>query len=317
MPDRVDLRWILKALTPPLVVIAVKGLLRRLGLLATPPPLQAEPPVAAERGPAEFVYVPEGWTRHAEGWDGGTVAEAYLAKWPEWVAALDGPGPLGVYHEARAGDLLRRDDMASHNMLVSFAYVLARAARRRDEISVLDWGGGLGHYAVLAWAVVPEIAVDWHCREVPSVATAGEAANPDVTFHTDDGCLDRSYDLVLASSSLQYEPDWPTLLRRLGAAANGFLLVTRVPIALETPSFVVLQRAAAYGYATDYLGWVISRDELLAEAQGAGLVLDRELLLDAWLSAEGAPEDPIGHRGFLFRPARPPGNGRHRPTIAR
>jgi hypothetical protein len=111
---------------------------------------------------------------------------------------------------------------------------------------------------------------------------------------------------VLASSSLQYAPDWRTLLRRLGAATSGLLLVTRLPIALEAPSFVVLQRAEAYGYATEYLGWVISRDELLAEASGAGLVLECELLLDARLSAAGAPEEPIGHRGFLFGPGRAP-----------
>ena len=72
--------------------------------------------------------------------------------------------------------------------------------------------------------------------------------------------------------------------------------------ALEAASFVVLQRATAYGYATEYLGWVVSRDEFLTEAAAAGLALDRELLLDAWLSASGAPEDPIGHRGFVFRP---------------
>ena len=82
------------------------------------------------------------------GWDDGAVAEAYLEKWPEWVAALEGPGPLGVYHEARAGEPIPRDDLAAHNMLLSFAYVLARVAAGRDRISVLDWGGGLGHYAV-------------------------------------------------------------------------------------------------------------------------------------------------------------------------
>jgi trans-aconitate methyltransferase len=124
-----------------------------------------------------------------------------------------------------------------------------------------------------------------------------------VTFHTNDACLQRTYDLVLASSSLQYEPDWRSLLRRLGGATSGLMLVTRLPVALESPSFVVLQRAEAYGYATEYLGWVVARPELLAEASAAGLVLDRELLLDAWLSAQGAPEDPIGHRGFVFRSA--------------
>jgi putative methyltransferase (TIGR04325 family) len=193
--------------------------------------------------------------------------------------------------------------MASHNMLVSFAYVLARAAHGRDVLSVLDWGGGLGHYAVLARAVLPEVTLDWHCREMPSVASAGARVNPDVTFHTDDACLEQSYDVVLASSSLQYAPDWQALLRRLARATSGFLLVTRLPIALEARSFVVLQRAQGYGYATEYLGWVVSRDELLAEASAAGLGLDRELLLDAWLSAAEAPEDPVGHRGFLFRPS--------------
>jgi putative methyltransferase (TIGR04325 family) len=303
--ERHDARWWVKAVTPPIAVIAVKGALRRLGFVRAPPSEPEEPPSPLEE-PPEFEHVPEGWERAVRGWDGGTVAAAYLAKWPEWVEALDGPGPLGVYHEARAGRRLARDDVAAHNMLVSFAYVLARAAHGGERVSVLDWGGGLGHYAVLARAVMPQVELEWHCREVPSVAEAGARVSPDVTFHTEDGCLERTYDLVLASSSLQYEPDWKTLLRRLGAVTAGLLLVTRVPISLEAPSFVVLQRAEAYGYATEYLGWVISRNELLAEATGAGLVLERELLLDAWLSAAGAPESPIGHRGFLFRPASSP-----------
>ena len=299
-PERHDARWWLKAVTPPIVVIAVKGALGRIGIgprerRPEPPPMPAAP------SPPEFEHVPEGWERPVSGWDGGTVAEAYLAKWPEWVAALEGPAPLGVYHEARAGEPLLRDDMAAHNMLVSFAYALARAAHGRERVSVLDWGGGLGHYAVLARAVLPGVELAWHCREVPSVAAAGRSINPEVTFHEDDACLGHSYDFVLASSSLQYEPDWRSLLRRLAAATSGLLLVTRLPIALEAASFVVLQRAGAYGYATEYLGWVVSRRELLAEAAEAGLELDRELLLDAWLSAAGAPEDPIGHRGFLFR----------------
>ena len=300
--ERRGARWWAKAVTPPILVIAAKGSLRRVGLLrAAPVPEPAPAPEPA--APPEFEAVPEGWARPVAGWDGGTVAEAYVAKWPEWVAALEGTAPVGVYHEAHAGEHLARDDMAAHNMLVSFAYVLARAAHGRDRVSVLDWGGGLGHYAVVARAVLPEAELDWHCREVGSVARAGATVNPEVTFHDDDTCLDRTYDLVLASSSLQYEPDWKALLRRLAGATAGLLLVTRLPVALESPSFVILQRADAYGYATEYLGWVVSREELLAEASAAGLVLDRELLVDAWLSAAGAPEDPIGHRGFLFRTA--------------
>jgi putative methyltransferase (TIGR04325 family) len=232
------------------------------------------------------------------------VAKAYLDKWSAWLDALRGPAPLGVYHEAPAGVPLPREDVAAHNLLVSFAYVLARAAHGRDRVRVLDWGGGLGHYAVLARAVLPEVEFDWHCREVPSVARAGASVHPEVTFHSDDGCLNAAYDFVFASSSLQYEEAWHVLLGRLAAATTGFLLITRLPVALRSPSFVVLQRAHAYGYATEYIGWVISRGELLAAASTAQLALERELLIDAWLPQIGAPEEPVGHRGFVFRPVR-------------
>lgn len=298
---RRDARWWAKALTPPIVVIAVKGAARRLGLLATPALSDARAPSAPGDIP-EWEHLPEGWRTDTTGWDDGTVADAYLAKWPEWVEALHGAAPLGINHEARANEPIGRDDLAAHNMLLSFAYVVARAAHDRTSLSVLDWGGGLGHYALVAQAALPGVELDWHCREVPSVARAGATVNPAVTFHTDAACLEREYDLVLASSSLQYEEDWAALMRQLGSATRGFLLVTRVPIALHSPSFVVLQRAYAYGYGTEYQGWVVSRDELLAAAADGGLALERELLLDAWLSAAGAPEDPIGHRGFLFRP---------------
>lgn len=300
-PTKIDARWIVKALTPPIVVIAVKAALRRARVLPSALSDQAAEAPGPDEQP-EWEYVAEAWEREAPGWEGGSVADAYFAKWPEWVDALSGPGPLGVHHEARVGEPIGRDDLAAHNMLLSFAYVLARAAHGRERLTVLDWGGGLGHYAKLARAVLPAVEFDWHCREVPSVAEVGSAVNPSVTFHTDDTCLDGVYDLVLVSASLQYEQEWARLLRRLASATRRFLLVTRLPVAAESDSFVVLQRAHAYGYATEYIGWVLSRREFLDEAAASGLELERELLLDAWLSAAGAPEDPIGHRGFLFRP---------------
>ena len=125
--------------------------------------------------------------------------------------------------------------------------------------------------------------------------------NPAVTFHDDDSCLEREYDLVFASGSLQYAVDWQAQLAGLARAARGLLYVTRLPVAHGASSFVVLQRAQRYGYRTEYVGWVVSRHELLARARELDLELVRELVVDAWFSAEGAPESPVGHRGFLFR----------------
>jgi putative methyltransferase (TIGR04325 family) len=297
---RYALKWTVKAVTPPILVLAAKTVLVRLGLWKVPAPAPSTPPPAE---PAEWEYVPEAWARRVPGWDAGTVAEAYGAKWPQYVAALGGRGPLGVYHEARAGEPIRTDDLGAHNTVMAFAYVLARAAHGAEQVSVLDWGGGVGHYHALARVLLPEVELEWHCREVPSVAAVGRELSPEVRFHEDDSCLERRYDLVLASSSLQYVDDWAGLLAGLAGATGRFLYVTRLPVALESDSFVVLQRAHAYGYATEYLGWVIARDALLAGAVDSGLELVQELLIDGLISAAGAPEAPVVHRGFLFRPA--------------
>jgi putative methyltransferase (TIGR04325 family) len=299
-----------KAVTPPILLLGLKRIAIGLGLrkrevqgqlsglsLEPPPQGQSSGLSPQSEAPPEWEFVPEGWARPALGWAVDAVARAYREKWPAYLAAIEAPSPLGVHHETAE---VQRDDSGAHNMLVSFAYVLARAGRGRERISVLDWGGGLGHYHALARSVVPDLHLDYHCKETPVVCTIGRELQPEVVFHEDDSCLERRYDLVVASSSLQYEQDWQSLLGRLAGAAERYLYVARVPVALRGASFVVLQRAHAYGYETEYLGWVLDRTELLARAEAFGLQLTRELLLDARFSASGAPEDPVEHRSFLF-----------------
>jgi putative methyltransferase (TIGR04325 family) len=245
-------------------------------------------------GSPEWEHIPEGWSYPARGWDAEAVADAYARKWPDYLEAIRAPKPLGVHHETAE---VLTGDPGAHNMLVTFAYVLALAARGRDRLTVLDWGGGFGHYHALARSVLPGLELDWHVKETPPVAARGRELNPEVTFHDDDSALDRPHDLVVASSSIQYAEDWRALLERLAAAAERHLYVARVPVALQAPSFVVIQRPYVHGYDTEYLGWVLNRDELLAACP---LPLAREFLLDARFSAAGAPEDPVDHRSFLF-----------------
>ena len=157
------------------------------------------------------------------GWDVETVAEAYREKWPR-SSALEGPGPLGVNHEVRAGEPVaaRRRRRPQHARLVRLRRSRC-VAHGRDRLSVLDWGGGLGHYAVLARAVLPEVELD-----ALSGRALGRGARargcPEVTFHDDDACLDRTYDLVLATGSLQYARGLAgRCSRRLAAATSGLL----------------------------------------------------------------------------------------------
>jgi putative methyltransferase (TIGR04325 family) len=255
----------------------------------------------------EWEYVSEGFARArggaepaAIGWSAEDVARAYREKWPRFVEALEGPGPLGVSHEAPAGAPIERDDVVAQNSVLAFAFALARASNGSGSLSVLDRGGALGHFYVLARRLFPDLELDYSCRELPAVCSEGREVLPEVTFYDTDECFDRSYDLVIASGSIQYEEDWQQLLRQLAHASANWMFLTRVPLAHHHPSFVVLQRAHRYGYATEYLGWVLNREEVLHAAREAGLELERELVLLPGLTVAGAPE-PFTHSGFLFR----------------
>ena len=171
------IRLAVKQLTPPVVWNALKRAKGAQSQPATPEP--ATPPSL----PPEWEYVPEGWGRPTQGWDVDAVVESYMEKWSSYVAALRGPKPLGVYHEVVAGASVEPQDREAHNMLVSYGYVLARAARGRARLSLLDWGGGLGHYFALSTALLPDLEIEYHCRELPKVAAAGRELFPAASSH--------------------------------------------------------------------------------------------------------------------------------------
>lgn len=265
----------------------------------------ADGSVDSEPSLPEWEFVPEGWERaHREnapghGWVSEQVAQAYGEKWPEFVRVAEGPGPLGIDHEVPLESAIEREDPLAQNMVLAWAYALSRAASGTRALSVLDWGGALGHYYVFARKLFPDLELEYHCRELPAVCDAGRRLEPDVVFHDDDACLSRSFDLVFASNSLQYEEDWQTRLRAMADATRGWLCLMRVPLARSHSSFVVLQRAYRYGYGTEYIGWVLNRAELLRAASDCGLTLVREFVLLWPHTIEGAPE-PVTDGGFLF-----------------
>ncbi|NOG70337.1 methyltransferase, TIGR04325 family [Roseicella sp. DB1501] len=268
-------------------------------------PVVAEAPPAPDPRPPEWEYVPEGWQPddpRTAGWDHPSIAETQLAKWPTFLAALRSTTPLGIYHEAAQ---IGSEDPAAHNFILVFSYVLARAAAGRKRISVLDWGGGIGHYAAIAEAVLPEVEIDYTVCDRPSLCAAGRQVLPRVRFASDPAeCFARRYDLVFASGSLQYAPDWQAQLRQFADAAEGWVFLSRTPFVRSAASFAVVQRPwSADGYRTEYLTRVFAHPELLAAAQAAGLTLEREfMMIGERVAAVGAPE-PFEYRGFLLRPS--------------
>jgi putative methyltransferase (TIGR04325 family) len=257
---------------PPIVLRAVRALRR------SPTP-----------GPSDFEYLPGGWPEAEPGWDSPGVVEHARATWPRFLQSQEGCQPL----------FLGNRTIADHNGVLVFNYALARAAHRKAAISMLDYGGGVGQYLIRARAALPGVEIDFHCRDLPILADAGCELVPDATFHADDGCFDRTYDFVLASSSLQYARDWRGVLGLLAGAvvAGGLLLVTRAPVHEGAPAFVFRQRA----YGTEYVAWSLDESELVGAAVANGLSIEREFWINEIAEPiPGAPA-PTYQRGYLCR----------------
>jgi putative methyltransferase (TIGR04325 family) len=244
-----------------------------------------------------------GWPDAAdetEGWNHESIAATQLGSWPGFLELVEAPNVLAPV--SMDDGFPAPEAYAVHNTRMVFGYVLGRAAFGRDELSFLDWGGGLGDYAVLARAMLPALVIDYHCRELPLLARTGRGVVPDGTFHeSDEPALARRYDLVLASGSLQYSRDWRAALAGLAHAATGYLYITRIPIVQRAESFVAVQRPRRLGYTTEYPGWILNRHELLEATEGLALRLEREFLIWERTHIERAPEQP-DYRGFLFTP---------------
>lgn len=249
----------------------------------------------------EWEYVAQGWqylANHPEvrGWNVAEVLATYQQKWPNYVTRVQGVGPLGVAHEAAA---TTDNDLLSHNAIMTFGYILTLSAGADCRVSLLDWGGGIGHYYLLAKALLPNREIDYHCKDVPMLAEHGAKLFPDQHFYADDSCLQQKYDLVMASTSLHYTEQWQNLLHQLADATGKYLYLANVPTVQQAASFVFLQRAYQYGYNTEYLGWCLNRNEVVAEAQASGLKLLREFIYGHSPYIHSAPEQNE-YRGYLF-----------------
>ena len=174
---------------------------------------------------SEMEYVPQGWYP-IKGWNDESVVDAQEKHWPTLLRNLQGPGPLGVSHLPWH---TTREDRADHNIMMSYGYVLALAARRKDRLSILDWGGGVGHYYLYSKALLPEVEIEYDCYDVPGLCRLGRKLLPEIHLHDDErDFFGRQYDVVISSSSLHYFENWREQVRKLADATRGFLYVSRL-----------------------------------------------------------------------------------------
>ena len=130
--DENGLRRVARGLTPPYLWRALEWT-RDFRIRARSKRSGESPPVAPK---ADWEYVPEGWMRQnsdpaIKGWNVAAIADTYRSKWPSFVRAVAGPGPLGVAHDVPADIEVPRDERGAHHTIMTFAYALTLASRTR------------------------------------------------------------------------------------------------------------------------------------------------------------------------------------------
>ncbi len=181
------------------------------------------------------------------------------------------------------------------NSYMTFGYVLALAARRKDSLRILDYGGCLGEYYWIGRTLLPNVELDYHCKELPAMADEGAKLNPAVVWHRDDSCLFGSYDLVMFSGSLQYLTDWRYTLGRAADCTGAYLFLANIPALFRSPTYLALQRLEN----TSLFPWQLNREEVFEFARDKGLFLASEFDMGEHPLIARAPEQPV-YRGWLF-----------------
>lgn len=291
----VRLRPLARRVIPPLLIDALRAWRRRL-----------------LRQPAEWEFVGPTWPADsqaaARAWNDPSIVRRYEQVWHRYRAAAESTQPLCVTPELVPDHDLTRNlydehDILFHNTIMTFAYAIARAAHLKREVRVLDWGGALGHYALLARSLFPDVTFDYHCKEVPEIAEAGRRVSTAVTFHQEDDILDQTFDLIIASGSLQYAQHWDDLLGRFSRASQSYIFLNQVPIVVDHDSFVIVQRPYRYGYETEYISWCLRRSEMMRGFERLGLAVDREFVHGFKPPIAGSPS-PVEYRGYLLKTQR-------------
>jgi putative methyltransferase (TIGR04325 family) len=281
------LKLLTKSLLPPVVLDAIRVVRRR----------------TSQTG-CRLFYAPQGWStalppRSQQLYESENVIRAERENWARLVdRARCGSLPLAFTDDGT--DL--GTAVSDHNAYMTFGYVAALAAHARSSLRILDYGGNLGYFQSLAKALLPDVQIDYHCKELPAMARAGREQHPDITWHVDDTCLEDEYDLIMISGSLQYIESWRELLARASRASRGYVYVTALSVVTGAPSYVAIQRYL--GATTRYA--VINRDELTSAFRDASLRLVREFCVGEHMPVEKGPPGQPAYFGALLQPDKRP-----------
>ena len=183
--------------------------------------------------PPEWEFVSYEWTEPTDpkvaGWNVDDVVAAERKTWPSFIDVLNSTQPLGVHGVSTIPDLF------THNVNMTYGYVLALAAKGRERLTMLDWGCGLGQHYAIARALWPDLPIQYTGVDLPKACEAARELSPAAAFVADASWQSQKFAFVMANGSLHYNKDWQDVLRDLIKVTDGYLLVTQLPIVSGAP----------------------------------------------------------------------------------
>jgi putative methyltransferase (TIGR04325 family) len=190
------------------------------------------------------------------------------------------------------------DRLAIEHYIVPVCVLAAEVVARREELRILDFGGGVGvNFVNVRAALAP--GIELHYDVVDSSANRDRWQR---SFENSMSCdffteiPRQSYDVVLASSTLQYIPDWAAILTRLADVCASWIVLPRLPIT-SGATFVARQniRFLDGPHAGKTAGTIAHRFFNREELIGVLLARGFELVHDHFISDYGAYMTQIGH----------------------
>ena len=197
----------------------------------------------------------------------------------ECLAALKLDKPIPVFYKQRSTYL---------------PITVVMMLENKKQVNVLDFGGGLGiGYMTLAESMPADLKrISYNIVEVAEVCQTGMGMHGDGIVYRSDLPTSGKFDLIHASSSLQYVENWKELLTSFAALKPKYILLSDV-FAGRIKSFVTLQNY----YENKIPHWFLNLNELLKSLDSVGYrlamksyVTSRRLNVEDALTMDNFPE---------------------------
>jgi putative methyltransferase (TIGR04325 family) len=192
-------------------------------------------------------------------------------------------------------DCWLHEDFSIHTRILQFAVVVARLSAGREELSILDFGGAFGTHFFAIRRLLPWLHLDYTVCDLSEFCVIGKKLTKEVRFVNNISQMERSVQLVYASSSCEYVKDWRSEIESLCKASTEGVFVTRTPFVFHSPSFATIQKA----YGTELPGWIFNFDEFVEEFSRHHMVVKEIFVNGRGIAVWGEPEQNI-HLGILF-----------------